>query len=157
MQDTNVVDPLPDSAFSRRTMVDRQIKTFDVTDAALLARMLEVPREAFFAGAFHAFGLFRRLFASVPGGARREAKNPIGAARSGAPYSRRQGACERQSARCRCWKPAIRPRFLSGLAHEVVAVESDPALFEQTRANLNAFGLTYVRTILAPLGGRRAE
>ncbi len=28
-------------------MVDRQIKTFDVTDSALLARILEVPRELF--------------------------------------------------------------------------------------------------------------
>ena len=47
MRDTSVADPFADSAFSRRTMVERQIKTFDVTDAALLARMLETPRERF--------------------------------------------------------------------------------------------------------------
>ncbi len=42
--DPSIADP---SAFARRTMVDCQIRTFDVTDAALLARMLEVPRERF--------------------------------------------------------------------------------------------------------------
>jgi protein-L-isoaspartate(D-aspartate) O-methyltransferase len=37
----------PDSAAQRRVMVDRQVHTFDVTDAALLARMLDLPREPF--------------------------------------------------------------------------------------------------------------
>ncbi len=38
---------LPDSVSRRRTMVDCQIKTFDVTDQRILARLLEVPRELF--------------------------------------------------------------------------------------------------------------
>jgi protein-L-isoaspartate(D-aspartate) O-methyltransferase len=36
-----------DFAAQRRIMVDRQIRTFDVTDAAVLTAMLEAPRERF--------------------------------------------------------------------------------------------------------------
>jgi protein-L-isoaspartate(D-aspartate) O-methyltransferase len=36
-----------DYAALRRTMVERQVRTFDVTDEAVLARMLAVPREKF--------------------------------------------------------------------------------------------------------------
>jgi protein-L-isoaspartate(D-aspartate) O-methyltransferase len=36
-----------DMALARRTMVDRQVRTADVTDLALIAAMLEVPRERF--------------------------------------------------------------------------------------------------------------
>ena len=38
---------LPDSGTQRRTMVDCQIRTFEVTDQRLIARVLEVPRERF--------------------------------------------------------------------------------------------------------------
>ena len=37
----------PDYAALRRTMVERQVRTFDVTDKAVIARMFEVPREKF--------------------------------------------------------------------------------------------------------------
>src|SRR5947208_15576059 len=36
-----------DYAALRRTMVERQVRTFDVTDQAVIARMLAVPREKF--------------------------------------------------------------------------------------------------------------
>jgi protein-L-isoaspartate(D-aspartate) O-methyltransferase len=36
-----------DYAALRRTMVERQVRTFDVTDQAVIARMLAVPRERF--------------------------------------------------------------------------------------------------------------
>ena len=45
-----IADRLSQSAVHRRTMVDCQIRTFDVTDQPLLARMLEVPREHFLPG-----------------------------------------------------------------------------------------------------------
>ncbi len=38
---------LQDSVLRRRTMVDCQVKTFDVTNQPVLERMLEVPRELF--------------------------------------------------------------------------------------------------------------
>jgi protein-L-isoaspartate(D-aspartate) O-methyltransferase len=37
----------PDFTVLRRTMVERQVRTFDVTDQAVIARMLGVPREKF--------------------------------------------------------------------------------------------------------------
>jgi protein-L-isoaspartate(D-aspartate) O-methyltransferase len=37
----------PDYTALRRTMVERQVTTFDVTDQAVIARMLAVPREKF--------------------------------------------------------------------------------------------------------------
>ncbi|MGC2140211.1 MAG: protein-L-isoaspartate O-methyltransferase, partial [Methylovirgula sp.] len=37
----------PDFVELRRTMVDCQIRTFGVTDRAVIARFLEVPRENF--------------------------------------------------------------------------------------------------------------
>src|SRR5579863_991569 len=40
-------EPKPDFAQLRRTMVDCQIRTFGVTDRAVIARFLEVPREIF--------------------------------------------------------------------------------------------------------------
>jgi len=40
----------PDYAALRRTMVERQVRTFDVTDKAVIARMFEVPREKFLPG-----------------------------------------------------------------------------------------------------------
>ncbi|MGH6857084.1 MAG: hypothetical protein ACRECP_05420, partial [Methylocella sp.] len=46
-EDAGTADRLAQSALHRRTMVDCQIRTFDVTDQQLLARMLEVPREHF--------------------------------------------------------------------------------------------------------------
>ena len=36
-----------DYATLRRTMVERQVRTFDVTDQPVIARMLAVPRERF--------------------------------------------------------------------------------------------------------------
>jgi len=38
---------VPDLAIPRRTMVDRQVRTYDVTDRRILAALGEVPREAF--------------------------------------------------------------------------------------------------------------
>jgi protein-L-isoaspartate(D-aspartate) O-methyltransferase len=43
-----IESPMPaDYAALRRTMVERQVRTFDVTDQAVIARMLAVPREKF--------------------------------------------------------------------------------------------------------------
>ena len=47
MQAVSVRSELKDSAVQRQTMVDCQIRTFDVTDQRLLAQMLAVPRELF--------------------------------------------------------------------------------------------------------------
>src|SRR5580700_734200 len=47
LEDAGIADRVAQLAVHRRTMIDCQIRTFDVTDQQLLARMLEVPREHF--------------------------------------------------------------------------------------------------------------
>ena len=46
--------------------------------------------------------------------------------------------------------------LLAGLAGRVVALESDPSLHKDLRANLDSFGLAQVQTVLASASGRRA-
>ena len=43
----NLPSVAPDFASLRQTMVDCQIRTFDVTDQVLLAQLLDIPRELF--------------------------------------------------------------------------------------------------------------
>lgn len=150
MQDTSLVDPLPDSAFFRRTMVDCQIKTFDVTDPALLARMLDVPRELFLPAelapvAYSDANL--RVKPGDPGQKPRHLLPPLILARliQGAAVRATDKALDVASA------TGYSAALLAGLADTVVALESDRSLFEQTRSNLDRAGLTGVRTIFGPL------
>ena len=50
----------------RRTMVDRQIRTFDVTEHALIARFLDVPREKFLPKALAPFA-YSDMTLKIPG------------------------------------------------------------------------------------------
>ena len=154
MQDTSVADPLAkslrNSAFFRRTMVECQIKTFDVTDPALLARMLEVPRELFLPVelaplAYSDAGL--QIKPGKPGQAPRFLLPPLVLARliQGAEVLPSDKVLDLASA------TGYSAALLAGLADAVVALESDHALLEQTRSNLDRAGLTEVRTILGPL------
>ncbi|WP_395667128.1 protein-L-isoaspartate O-methyltransferase [Methylocella sp.] len=149
MQDEAVSGALADpSAELRRTMVDRQIKTFDVTDAAVLARMLEVPRERF---------LPERLFplaysdAALPlegeGGARRTLLPPLVLARL------IQGARIEPTDRVLvvAAAPGYSTALVAGLAAETTALESDSVLAAALRANLESAGLGAVKVIEAPL------
>src|SRR5437660_323380 len=80
LEDAGIADRLSQSVLHRRTMVDCQIRTFDVTDQPLLARMLEVPREHFLPGelaplAYSDIGL--QLKPAGPGGERRTLLPPF--------------------------------------------------------------------------------
>src|SRR6202035_2682298 len=84
LEDAGIADRLSRSELHRRTMVDCQIRTFDVTDQPLLARMLEVPREHFLPGelaqlAYSDIGL--QLKPAGPGGERRTLLPPLVLAR----------------------------------------------------------------------------
>jgi protein-L-isoaspartate(D-aspartate) O-methyltransferase len=129
LEDAGIADRLSQSALHRRTMVDCQIRTFDVTDQPLLARMLEVPREHFLPGelaplAYSDIGL---QLIQAAGVISTDTVLDVGAATG---YS---------------------SAILAGLAGRVVALESEPALYNALRSNLDAFGLAKVQTILAPL------
>jgi protein-L-isoaspartate(D-aspartate) O-methyltransferase len=154
MQDTGVVDslanPLHDTALFRRTMVDCQIKTFDVTDPALLARLLEIPRELFLPAELAPLAYSDAALQVRPGEAGKAARTllpPLILARliQGAEVLASDNVLDVASA------TGYSAALLAGLAGTVVALESDPALFKQTRSNLDAFGLTQVRLVLAPL------
>ncbi len=138
------------SARARRTMVDCQIRTFDVTDAALLARMLAVPRERFLPAGLRPLAYSDaslQLQSGAPGAAPRSLPPPLILARL------------LQSARVMASDKALvvaaaggySTALLAGLAGAVVALEADPALFRELRANLDGFGLGGVRALCGPL------
>lgn len=137
------------TAALRRTMVERQLRPFDVTDLPVLNRFLNVPREAF-----------------LPPSLAAVAYSDLAVVGKGS-----SGACSRalpaplvlarflQSAEIRPHHKVLDiaggagypAALLSGLAAEVVALESDPELAEQARANLAKVGATQVRVLCGPL------
>ncbi|MGH6864258.1 MAG: protein-L-isoaspartate O-methyltransferase family protein [Methylocella sp.] len=150
LEDAGTADRLAQSALHRRTMVDCQIRTFDVTDQQLLARMLEVPREHFLPVelaelAYSDIGL--QLKPAGPGGERRTLLPPLVLARliQGAGVAATSTVLDVGAA------TGYSSALLAGLAGRVVALESEPSLFSALRSNLDAFGLAKVQTVLAPL------
>ncbi len=150
MQDTRIAELVAASAEHRRTMVDCQVRTFDVTDQALLARMIEVPRELFLPPELAPFAYSDASLEFRPGkcaGARRVLPAPLVLARL------------LQSARIQPTDKVLdvgsaggyAAALLAGLCGKVVTLESDPLLHDFTRANLDAFGLAKVEAICAPL------
>jgi protein-L-isoaspartate(D-aspartate) O-methyltransferase len=149
---TESIDPaVPDaSAALRRTMVDRQIITFDVTNSALLARMLEAPRELFLPPELKPFAYSDSslsLRPGVSGGKVRTLLPPLVLARL------IQGAQINQSDRVLVVAAAggYSTALVSGLAADVIALESDAALVAQARGSLDAFGLKRVPILCGPL------
>jgi protein-L-isoaspartate(D-aspartate) O-methyltransferase len=147
LEDAGIAERLAQSARHRRTMVDCQIRTFDVTDQPLLARMLEVPREDFLPPelaplAYSDTGLQVKI-----GGERRTLLPPLVLARliQGAAVGSADKVLDVGAA------TGYSSALLAGLAGRVVALESDPSLYKELRSNLDAFGLEKVETVLAPL------
>jgi protein-L-isoaspartate(D-aspartate) O-methyltransferase len=154
LEDAGIADRLSRSALQRRTMVDCQIRTFDVTDQQLLARMLAVPREHFLPGELAQLAysdLALQLKPAEPGGERRTLLPPLVLARliQGAGVASTGNVLDVGAA------TGYSSALLAGLAGHVVALESDRslynALYNALRSNLDAFGLAKVQTILAPL------
>ncbi len=127
----------------RRTMVDCQLRPFDVTDVPILQRFLDMPREIFLPDDSPAARLFR--------------SGDFAQGRRGV---RRARCCRRCTSRASCKAPTSARRhrvldiaggagypaaLLSGLAAKVVALESDPELAAKSKANLAAIGAANVR------------
>ena len=140
-----------DFARKRQTMVECQIRTFDVTDQPLLQRFLDVPRELF-VGPEHQAAAYSDSLLNVRGramlrplvlarllqAARLEPGQRILVVGAGAGYT---------------------AALAAGLAAEVVALESDADLAGTARANLAQLGLGNVDVRTGPLaegvkGGR---
>lgn len=150
LEDARLADRLVQSAVRRRTMVDCQIRTFDVTNQQLLARMLEVPREHFLPLelaplAYSDIGL--QLKPAGPGFERRTLLPPLVLARliQGAGVVATGTVLDVGAA------SGYSSALLAGLAGRVVALESELTLYDALRSNLDAFGLLKVQTVLAPL------
>ena len=147
LEDTSIAERLSHSAHHRRTMVDCQIRTFDVTDQALLARMLDVPREDFLPPELAPLAYSDTSLQMKPGSERRTLLPPLVLARliQGASVSPADKVLDVGAA------TGYSTALLGGLAGHVVAVESDPFLYKELRSNLDRFGLAQVETVLAPL------
>lgn len=150
MQDTSIRDLAAASAERRRTMVDCQIRTFDVTDQNILARMIEVPRELFLPPELRSLAYSDANLEIRPGdhsGVHRVLPAPFVLARL------LQGAGIRPTDKVLDVGSAggYAAALLAGLCARVVSLESNPRLHDFTRASLDAFDLTKVETVCGPL------
>ena len=133
----------------RKVMVERQLRPFDVTDLPVLQRFFDVPREFFLPPELKPIA-YSDL--AIPG------RGTIGAASRAIPAPLVLARFLQ--------KAEIRPThrvldvaggagysaaLLSGLAGEVVALESEPELAALARANLAKVGATQVRVECGPL------
>lgn len=149
LEDANITDHPSQSVRNRRTMVDCQIRTFDVTDQRLLARMLEVPRESFLPAELQPLAYSDIALQIGHGEVSRTLLPPFVLARL------IQGANVRPADSVLDVGPVTgySSALLAGLAGQVVALESEQSFYNDLRSNLDAAGLTTVKTVLAPLAG----
>jgi protein-L-isoaspartate(D-aspartate) O-methyltransferase len=147
LEDTSIAERLSQSARHRRTMVDCQIRTFDVTDQALLARMLDVPREDFLPPQLAPLAYSDTSLQVKSGSGQRNLLPPLVLARliQGASVGPTDKVLDVGAA------TGYSSALLAGLAGRVVALESDPFLYKDLRSNLDNFGLAQMETVLAPL------
>jgi protein-L-isoaspartate(D-aspartate) O-methyltransferase len=143
---------LPGSATAalRRTMVERQLQPFDVTDIPVLERFLAVPREAFLPVelgpvAYSDLGLFLK---DAQGGKGRYLLPPLILARLIQEASIQRGDRVLDIAGGGGYGAAL----IAGIAKEVVALESDPALAAAAKSNLASIGVENVRVESGSLG-----
>lgn len=133
----------------RRTMVDRQLRPFDVTDVPVLQRFLDVPRELFLPDALRPLA-YSDLAISLQDETGRNTRTllaPLHLARF------LQGADIRPHHKVLdiAGGAGYSAALLSGLAAQVVALESDPELAAAAAANLAAIGAENVRVETGPL------
>jgi protein-L-isoaspartate(D-aspartate) O-methyltransferase len=130
----------PDFALLRRTMVDCQIRTFGVTDHAVIARFLEVPREIFVPAEAKAFAysdLSLKLASGAPENESRRLLAPLVLARL------LQDAEVKEKDKVLDVAPGTgySTAILAGLAKDVSALEADSKLQAIVASNLAAIGL----------------
>ena len=139
--------PEPDMSHQRRTMVDGQIRTFDVTDNAVIERFLVVPRENF-VGAEMAALSYSDAGLRLTGQPPRIMLAPMFLARM------IQGAQPKAASRVLDIGSGLgySCAVLAGLVAQVVAVESDAARVAATLAACKGMGIGNVTGISGELG-----
>jgi protein-L-isoaspartate(D-aspartate) O-methyltransferase len=137
------------TAALRKMMVERQLRPYDVTDLPVLQRFLDVPRELFLPPELTpiAYSDLAISGKGAAGVASRAIPAPLVLARF------LQGAAIRPTHRVLdvAGGSGYSAALLSGLAGEVVALESEPELAALARANLAKIGATQVRVECGPL------
>jgi protein-L-isoaspartate(D-aspartate) O-methyltransferase len=149
-QSTSSAQPGSATAALRRNMVERQLQPFDVHDIPVLERFLNVPREAFLPAeleplAYSDLGLFLKDETGRKG---RYLLPPLILARL------LQEAEIRPTDKVLdvAGGPGYCAAVLAGLAKEVVALESDPALADCAKDNLKSIGVENIRVECGSLG-----
>ncbi len=146
---------LKDSAVQRQTMVDCQIRTFDVTDQRLIARLLSVPRERFVPDDMRDLAYSDVGITIKPGGAGegRYLLPPFILARL------IQGARVRPTDRCLdvAAGAGYSSAILAGLAASVVVLESSSERRQDLEERLAALGLGRLQVIDRELSQGVAE
>ncbi len=137
-------------------MVDCQIRTFGVTDHAVIARFLEVPRERFVPAAQQALAysdLSLAIADAAPGGESRRLLAPMVLARL------LQDAAVRKEDKVLDVAPGTgySTAILAGLADRVTALEADAKLKAVIKSNLAACGFDDIPVIAGPLPDGVAE
>lgn len=136
-----------DFAQLRRAMVDNQLRTFNVMDRAVLARMLSVPREQFVPGDKSAIAYSDTAIEVNAGSARRRMLPPMILARMIQTAAIDAGDRVLDVGGATGYSAAV----LAGLGAEVVAVETDEALSRAATANLAKAAVSNVRAVSGPL------
>jgi protein-L-isoaspartate(D-aspartate) O-methyltransferase len=149
-------EPKPDFAQLRRTMVDCQIRTFGVTDHAVIARFLEVPREDFVPAQSNALAysdLALKIGTPEPGRLSRRLLTPMVLARlmQEAEVNIEDKVLDIASG------TGYSVAILAGLAKDVTALETDTELQATMKSNLAAIGLDRVPVFVGALPGGVAE
>jgi len=137
------------TAAVRRTMVERQLRPFDVTDVPVLERFLEAPREAFLPRELAplAYSDSAITLKDAAGKKSRVLQPPLILARLLQAAEIRPESKVLDIAGGAGYSAAL----ISGLAASVVALESDATLAAAARANLAAVGASNARVEFGPL------
>jgi protein-L-isoaspartate(D-aspartate) O-methyltransferase len=150
MQDTRIAELVAATAERRRTMVDCQVRTFDVTDQGLIARMMEVPRELFLPPELAPFA-YSDAGLEIDAGAFAEGRRILLAPFVLARLLQCAGVQPTDKVLDVGAAGGYSLAVLTGLCGEVVGLESDRRLSDFTRANLDRFGLAAVELFCGPL------
>jgi protein-L-isoaspartate(D-aspartate) O-methyltransferase len=134
------------SAALRETMVERQIRTFDVPDLGVQARMKTVPREIFVdpAQAGLAYSDARLPLASQTP---REMTAPLILARLLKDAQLREGERVLVVAGATGYAAAL----IAGLVASVVSLDVDESFAARAKANFETLGLTNAKSVVGPL------
>ncbi len=137
---------LSDSAVLRDTMVERQIRTFDVTDAGVLSRMKTVPRELFVDPPIASLA-YSDARLTISGTRPRELTAPLILAK----LLKEAHLSEADRVLVVAGATGYAAALIAGLAASVVSLDDDESLAARAEANFAALGLANAKSLCGPL------